>query len=123
MSRFPAGLKMDCKQRERNRKLVKHESDKETNEPPLIAAIVRLRFFTSIYHRKKFRGVPPPPGEKLKEGIRETKLVASSKLSFTPESRIGIEAIYLGIGFAVADSLHRSNDRGKGCHLDKRAHK
>lgn len=63
------------------------------------------------------------PGEKLKEGIRETKLVASSKLSFTREIRIGIEAIYLGIGFAVADSLHRSNDRGKGCHLDKRGHK
>ena len=62
-------------------------------------------------------------GEKLKEGIRETKLGASSKLSFTREIRIGIEAIYLGIGFAVADSLHRGNDRGKGCHLDKRGHK
>lgn len=129
-------------------------ADKETNEAPLIAAIARVRFFTSIYHRRKFWGVPP--GEKLKEGIWKTKLVVSSGpprlLSLSPSlfffkngitrkiegkmrrknergrrkrgrTRIGIEAIYLGIGFAVADSLHRSNDRGKGCHLDKRAHK
>lgn len=51
-------------------------ADKETNEAPLIAAIARVRFFTSIYHRRKFWGVPP--GEKLKEGIWKTKLAAFS---------------------------------------------
>jgi len=140
---------MDSKRQARTAGSSTSRADKETNEAPLIAAIARVRFFTNIYHRRKFWGVPP--GEKLKEGIWKTKLTASSgpphfSLSLfqvryqerdrgkdeeeererereRERTRIGIEAIYLGIGFAVADSLHRSNDRGKGCHLDKRAHK
>lgn len=59
-------------------------------------------------------GIAKEGGEKKIERERERQ---------RGRTRIGIEAIYLGIGFAVADSLHRSNDRGKGCHLDKRAHK
>lgn len=73
-----------------------------------------VRFLTGVYHpreRERERQVSAP-GEKSKEGRGEEG-----------EIRIGIEAIYLGIGFAVADSLRRGNDRGKGWHVDKRGHK